>query len=173
DIVTKVENIKNNGRYSYVYNLTLTDTHCYFVNGGPLIKNCGCFECITVVLPETNGVMIVNREFTEMTPVGMTFSTMAGQVGGGVQTPGFIGMGKMYITSKKFISAEGGIKRVVWMPQELKEEIAERLKIRLEEIGEADLMDKIATEKDATTSEELVKFLQDKKHPALSMEPIM
>jgi len=173
DIVTKVENIKNNGRYSYVYNLTLTDTHCYFVNGGPLIKNCGCFECITVVLPETNGVMIVNREFTEMTPVGMTFSTMAGQVGGGVQTPGFIGMGKMYITSEKFISAEGGLKRVVWMPQELKEEIAERLKIRLEEIGEVDLMDKIATEKEATTSEELVRFLQDKKHPALSMEPIM
>ena len=173
DIVTKVENIKNNGRYSYVYNLTLTDTHCYFVNGGPLIKNCGCFECITVVLPETNGVMIVNREFTEMTPVGMTFSTMAGQVGGGVQTPGFIGMGKMYITSEKFISAEGGLKRVVWMPQELKEEIAERLKTRLEEIGEVDLMDKIATEKEATTSEELVRFLQDKKHPALSMEPIM
>ena len=137
------------------------------------MTSCGCFECITVVLPETNGVMIVNREFTGMTPVGMTFSTMAGQVGGGVQTPGFIGMGKMYITSQKFISAEGGIKRVVWMPQELKEEIGERVKIRLKEIGEADLMDKIATEKEATTSEELLKFLQDKKHPALSMEPIM
>ncbi|MBA7491505.1 Carbon monoxide dehydrogenase/acetyl-CoA synthase subunit alpha [subsurface metagenome] len=126
-----------------------------------------------MVLPETNGVMIVNREFTGMTPVGMTFSTMAGQVGGGVQTPGFIGMGKMYITSEKFISAEGGIKRVVWMPQELKEEIGERVKIRLKEIGEVDLLDKIATEKEATTSEELLKFLQDKKHPALSMEPIM
>jgi len=137
------------------------------------MTSCGCFECITVVLPETNGVMIVNREFTGMTPVGMTFSTMAGQVGGGVQTPGFIGMGKMYITSQKFISAEGGIKRVVWMPQELKEEIGERVKIRLKEIGEADLMDKIATDKEATTSEELLKFLQDKKHPALSMEPIM
>ena len=137
------------------------------------MTSCGCFECITVVLPETNGVMIVNREFTGMTPVGMTFSTMAGQVGGGVQTPGFIGMGKMYITSQKFISAEGGIKRVVWMPQELKEEIGERLKTRLKEIGEVDLMDKVATEKEATTSEELLKFLQDKKHPALSMEPIM
>ena len=137
------------------------------------MTSCGCFECITVVLPETNGVMIVNREFTGMTPVGMTFSTMAGQVGGGVQTPGFIGMGKMYITSQKFISAEGGIKRVVWMPQELKEEIGERVKMRLEEIGEVDLMDKIATEKEATTSEELLRFLQDKKHPALSMEPIM
>ncbi len=137
------------------------------------MTSCGCFECITVVLPETNGVMIVNREFTGMTPVGMAFSTMAGQVGGGLQTPGFIGMGKMYITSQKFISAEGGIKRVVWMPQELKEEIGERLKTRLKEIGEADLIDKIATDKEATTSEELLKLLQDKKHPALSMEPIM
>ncbi len=137
------------------------------------MTSCGCFECITVVLPETNGVMIVNREFTGMTPVGMAFSTMAGQVGGGLQTPGFIGMGKMYITSQKFISAEGGIKRLVWIPQELKEEIGERIKTRLKEIGETDLMDKIATDKEATTSEELLKFLQDKKHPALSMEPIM
>jgi acetyl-CoA synthase len=137
------------------------------------MTSCGCFECITIVLPETNGVMIVNREFTGMTPVGMTFSTMAGQVGGGLQTPGFIGMGKMYITSQKFISAEGGIKRLVWIPQELKEEIGERIKTRLKEIGETDLMDKIATDKEATTSEELLKFLQDKKHPALSMEPIM
>ena len=173
DIVTKVENIKNNGKYRYVYNLTLADTHCYFVNGGPLIKNCGCFECITAVLPETNGVMIVNREFTGMTPVGMTFSTMAGSVGGGVQTPGFIGMGKMYITSEKFISADGGIRRVVWMPQELREEIKERLEKRLAEIGEPELMDKIATEKDAVTSDDLVKFLQEKQHPALSMEPMM
>jgi hypothetical protein len=173
DTVTHKEEIKNEGKYDYVYNLTLKNVHAYFVNGGPLIKNCGCFECICAILPEANGVMIVNREFTGMTPVGMTFSTMAGQVGGGVQTPGFIGIGKMYITSKKFISADGGIKRVVWMPAELKEEIKERLQQRLEEIGEPDLMEKIATEKDATTSEELLEFLQKKNHPALSMPPMM
>ena len=137
------------------------------------MTSCGCFECIVAVLPETNGVMIVNREFTGMTPIGMTFSTMAGQVGGGIQTPGIIGIGKIYITSKKFISADGGIKRVVWMPNELKEEIRERLEKRLEEIGEPDLMEKIATENDATTSEELLKFLQEKNHPALSMEPMI
>ena len=137
------------------------------------MTSCGCFECITVILPETNGVMIVNREFTEMTPVGMTFSTMAGQVGGGIQTPGFIGMGKMYITSEKFISADGGIKRVVWMPKELKEEIKEKLEKRLADIGEPELIDKIATEKDAVISDELVKFLQAKGHPALSMPPMM
>jgi acetyl-CoA synthase len=137
------------------------------------MTSCGCFECIVAILPETNGVMIVNREFMEMTPIGMTFSTMAGQVGGGIQTPGIIGIGKIYITSKKFISADGGIKRMVWMPGELKEEIKERLEKRLEDIGESDFMEKIATEKDAVTSEELLEFLKEKNHPALSMEPMI
>jgi len=135
--------------------------------------SCGCFECIVAVLPEANGVMIVNREYTEMTPVGMPFSTMAGEIGGGVQTPGFLGIGKLYITSEKFISAEGGIRRVVWMPKELKEEIAERLARRLNEIGEPDLFEKIATEEDAVTSEELLEFLERVGHPALAMEPLI
>ena len=137
------------------------------------MTSCGCFECITAILPETNGVMIANREYTEMTPIGMSFSTMAGQIGGGIQTPGFIGMGKLYITSRKFISADGGIDRVVWMPKQLKEEISERLVKRLEEIGKPDLLHKIATEEDAVTSEELVEFLQKVNHPAPKMEPMM
>jgi acetyl-CoA synthase len=135
--------------------------------------SCGCFECIVAVLPETNGVMVASREYQGETPIGMTFSTMAGEVGGGVQTPGFLGVGKLYLTSEKFISAEGGIRRLVWMPSELKEEIKERLQKRLEEIGMPELFDKIATEKDATTSEELLEFLQRVGHPALEMEPIV
>ncbi len=142
------------------------------------MTSCGCFECIVAVLPETNGVMIVSREYLDMTPVGMTFSTMAGQIGGGIQTPGFIGIGKIYITSPKFISAdvpEGheGIERVVWMPKVLKEEIKGRLEERLKEIDKLELMDKIATEEDAVQSDELVKYLQKVKHPALEMEPMM
>jgi len=136
------------------------------------MTSCGCFECITAILPETNGVMIVNREYEGMTPVGMTFSTMAGQIGGGIQTPGFIGMGKLYISSAKYISAEGGLERVVWMPAALKEEIRERLAERLEEIGNPDLLDKIATENDATTSEELLEFLTKVEHPVLAMAPM-
>lgn len=135
--------------------------------------SCGCFECLVAVLPETNGVMVVNREFNGMTPVGMTFSTMAGEVGGGVQNPGFLGVGKLYLTSEKFISAEGGIQRLVWMPGELKEEIRERLEKRLAEIGMPELLDKIATEKDATTTEELMTFLQKVEHPVLGMEAII
>jgi len=137
------------------------------------MTSCGCFECITAILPETNGVMIASREYTEMTPIGMSFSTMAGQIGGGIQTPGFIGMGKLYVTSKKFISADGGIERVVWMPKQLKEEISERLVARLEEIGKSDFLGKIATEEDAATSEELLEFLQKVGHPVLEMEPMM
>ena len=136
------------------------------------MTSCGCFECITAILPETNGVMIVNREYEGMTPVGMTFSTMAGQIGGGVQTPGFVGMGKLYISSAKFISAEGGLERVVWMPAALKEEIRDRLVERLEEIEKVDLLDKIATEEDATTSEELLAFLEKVEHPVMAMEPM-
>jgi len=135
--------------------------------------SCGCFECIVAVLPETNGVMVASREYQGMTPIGMTFSTMAGEVGGGVQTPGFLGVGKLYLTSEKFISAEGGIKRLVWMPSELKEEIKERLQKRLEEIGMPELFDKIATEKDATTSEELMAFLQRVGHPAMELDAII
>ncbi len=135
--------------------------------------SCGCFEVIAALIPETNGIMLVDRDFQDITPIGMGFSTMAGEIGGGIQTPGFLGIGKLYITSEKFISAEGGIKRVVWMPQQLKEEIQERLNKRLEEIGEPEFLDKIATEKDATTTEELLEFMEKVGHPALEMEPIV
>jgi len=142
------------------------------------MTSCGCFEAIVAVVPEANGVLIVSREYTDMTPVGMTFSHMAGQVGGGVQTPGFIGIGKIYITSEKFISADvpedqEGIERVVWMPKVLKEGINDRLKDRLEDIGSPEFMDKIATEEDAIQSDELVEFLQDVEHPALEIPPMM
>ncbi|MFN3346798.1 MAG: CO dehydrogenase/CO-methylating acetyl-CoA synthase complex subunit beta, partial [Candidatus Bipolaricaulaceae bacterium] len=135
--------------------------------------SCGCFECIVAVVPEANGVMIVNREYQGMTPIGMPFSTLAGQIGGGVQTPGFLGVGRLYITSAKFISAEGGIRRVVWMPKQLKEEIRPRLEKRLAEVGQPELLEKIATEEDAVTIEDLVAFLERVQHPALTMEALI
>jgi acetyl-CoA synthase len=136
-------------------------------------SSCGCFECIVAIIPEANGVIVVNRDYAGMTPSGMSFTTLAGSVGGGVQTPGFLGVGKLYIISKKFISAEGGLKRVVWMPKELKELLGDRLKKRAVDIGEPDLIDKIANETQATTQEELLEFLQKVKHPALEMPSIL
>jgi len=136
-------------------------------------SSCGCFECIVAIIPEANGFMIVHRDYSGMTPCGMTFTTLAGSVGGGVQTPGFLGVGKLYIVSKKFISAEGSLKRVVWMPKELKELLGDKLKKRCQELGPADLVDKIADETQATTSEELINFLNKVRHPALNLEPLI
>ncbi len=135
--------------------------------------SCGCFECIVAIIPEANGFMIVHRDYSGMTPCGMTFTTLAGSVGGGVQSPGFLGIGKLYIASKKFISAEGGLKRIVWMPKELKELLADKLKKRAEELGDPDLINKIADETTAVTSEELVDFLTKSHHPALELEPLI
>ena len=117
--------------------------------------------------------MLVHRDYSGMTPSGMSFTTLAGSVGGGVQTPGFLGVGKLYILSKKFISAEGGLSRVVWMPKELKESLQDKLKSRVQEMGQADLFDKIADESVATSSEELLAFLKQVAHPALTMDPII
>jgi acetyl-CoA synthase len=134
------------------------------------MTSCGCFECIVAIVPEANGVMVVNREHSGMTPMGMKFSSLASSVGGGSQTPGFLGVGRLYLASPKFISYEGGIKRIVWMPKELKEDLAERLRKRAEEIGEPDLVDKIADETVGTTADEILPWLMEKNHPALSMD---
>jgi acetyl-CoA synthase len=137
------------------------------------MTSCGCFECIAAVLPAANGIMTVNREFTGMTPSGMKFSTLAGTVGGGQQIPGFIGHSKRYIVSKKFILAEGGIKRLVWMPKMLKDEIRELFNKRAAEEGSPNLIDMIADETVATTEEEVIAYLHKTGHPVLSMLPIL
>jgi len=135
--------------------------------------SCGCFECIIAVIPEANGFMVVNREYSGMTPIGMTFSTLAGSVGGGSQTPGFMGVGRLYLVSKKFISADGGIKRIVWMTKELKEALGEKLRKRCEEEGDPELINKIADETCATDSEGLLAYLGKVAHPALTMPPLV
>ncbi|MDH3773806.1 MAG: hypothetical protein OET42_05685, partial [Deltaproteobacteria bacterium] len=73
----------------------------------------------------------------------------------------------------KFISGDGGLLRLVWMPTMLKEELKERLQKRGEELGIPDLIDRIADETVGTSEEEIMPFLQEKKHPALEMDPIM
>ena len=135
--------------------------------------SCGCFECIVAIIPEANGFMVVHRDYSGMTPCGMNFTTLAGSVGGGVQTPGFLGIGRLYIASRKFISSDGGIARIVWLPKELKEVLADKLKQRCKDIGQPDLLDKIADETQATTSEQLLEFLKREGHPALSMPALL
>ena len=138
------------------------------------MTSCGCFECICGIEPFSNGVVIANREYAGMTPLGMTFSEMASMTGGGVQTPGFMGHGKHFISSKKFMKAEGGIERIVWMPKELKETVAERLNKTAKELyGIDNFTDMVGDETVATDPEVLVAFLTEHNHPALSMDPMM
>jgi len=153
-------------------NQALERFNAYSMMEDPM-TSCGCFECIVALLPTCNGVMVVNREYPEMTPCGMKFSTLAGSVGGGVQMPGFMGVGKQYLVSKKFIQADGGFTRIVWMPKELKELMMDALKKRAEEIGSPDFVDKIADETIATTEEEVMEYMQKVEHPALEMDPML
>jgi acetyl-CoA synthase len=137
------------------------------------MTTCGCCECIAAILPMCNGVMTVDRDFTGMTPCGMKFTTLAGAVGGGAQVPGFLGHSKFNITQRKFLLGDGGLTRIVWMPSRLKEEIRERLQKRAEEIGIPDFIDMIADETVAETEEEVLAYITEKGHPALSMEAIL
>jgi acetyl-CoA synthase len=138
------------------------------------MTSCGCFECICGIMPEANGVIVANREYAGSTPTGMTFGELASMTGGGVQTPGFMGHGRHFIASKKFIAAEGGIERIVWMPKELKDDVAARLNKAAKELyGIDNFADMVCDETIATDSDAVLDFLQSKGHPALSMAPIM
>ena len=151
----------------------LEDVSLYSLIEKPM-TSCGCFECICGIEPLSNGVCIANREYAGMTPIGMTFSELASMTGGGVQTPGFMGHGKHFIASKKFMKAEGGVARIVWMPKDLKEQVADRLNATAKELyGIDNFCDMIGDETIAEDPETLLEFLTEKGHPALGMEPMM
>jgi len=160
----------------YLYqnsNRTLEEVNLYTLMDRPM-TSCGCFEAIIALAPEANGIMITTREFSGDTPCGMSFSSLAGAVGGGLQSPGFMGIGRRYIVSNKFISADGGIARIVWMPKELKEFLRDDLIAQSKRLGlEADFIEKIADETIGTTIDEILPFLEEKQHPALTMESIL
>jgi len=151
----------------------VTRVSLYSILEDPM-TSCGCFECICGIVPEANGVVIVNREYGDVSPVGMTFGELASMTGGGVQTPGFMGHGRHFIASKKFLSAEGGLARIVWMPKELKDDVRDRLNASAKEIYDIDnFVDMIGDETVCTDSEGLLEFLESKGHPALALDPIM
>ena len=168
------------GRFASVDSMVASATHgavesvtLYSILEDPM-TSCGCFECICGIEPVSNGVIIVNREYKGMTPSGMTFGELASCTGGGVQTPGYMGHGRHFISSKKFISAEGGIERIVWMPKELKDDVGERLNKTAKELyGIENFTDLVADETITTDCEELLNWLTEKNHPVLGMEPLM
>jgi acetyl-CoA synthase len=151
---------------------TIDHYNFYSLVSDPM-TTCGCCECIAAVLPGCNGVMTVNRDYTGETPCGMKFTTLAGVMGGGQSSPGFVGHSKYNVTQGKFIVGDGGLLRMVWMPKILKEEIRERLIKRGRELGMPDLVDRIADETVGITEAEVMAFLKEKDHPALKMEPMV
>jgi len=151
----------------------LSQVTLYSIMEDPM-TSCGCFECICGIEPASNGVIIVNREYTGTTPIGMSFGELASMTGGGVQTPGFMGHGKNFIASKKFMRADGGVERIVWMPKQLKETVAEKLNKTAQELyGIENFTDMIGDEETAPDEEALVEFLSSKGHPALGLDPLM
>ena len=168
------------GRYESVNKMVKEATHgavenvtLYSILEDPM-TSCGCFECICGIEPVSNGFIVVNREYKGMTPVGMTFGELASCTGGGVQTPGYMGHGRHFISSKKFIAAEGGIERIVWMPKELKDDVAERLNKTAKELyGIDNFTDMVADETICEDCDALMEFLTEKNHPVLGLEPLM
>ena len=120
--------------------------------------SCGCFEVIGFYVPEVDGIGWVDRDFPGTAPNGLTFANMAGQAGGGKQILGFLGVGVSYFSSPKFIQADGGWKRTVWMPSTLKK--------RVEEYIPEELKEKIAGE-EVKDLDSLKKFLLNAEHPVV------
>ncbi|HVP79978.1 MAG TPA: acetyl-CoA decarbonylase/synthase complex subunit beta, partial [Thermodesulfobacteriota bacterium] len=85
------------------------------------------------------------------------------ETSGGKQIEGRLGTGLEQLRSQKFIQADGGMARIVWMPKEIKEKFKEVLEAR-------GLYDKIATEDDAKNPDELSAFLDKVGHPWLKGE---
>ncbi len=136
----------------------VTRVYLYSMFGHPH-TSCGCFEAIAFYIPEVDGVGIVDRNYQGPAVNGLPFSTMANQTGGGKQVEGFLGIAIEYMRSPKFLQADGGWNRVVWMPSYVKERV-------LDAIPE-NLRDKIATEKDVSSTAELREFLKARGHPVV------
>ncbi len=122
--------------------------------------SCGCFEAIAFYIPEVEGFGIVHRSFKGVTVSGLPFSTLADSTAGGRQVDGFHGISIEYMRSKKFLAADGGWHRVVWLPKEVKE--------RVKDFIPKDVVDKIATEDNAQNVETLKEFLQEMNHPVVA-----
>jgi len=122
--------------------------------------SCGCFEAVAFYIPEVDGFGVVNRSFKGVSVNGLPFSTLADSTAGGRQVDGFHGMSIEYMRSKKFLAADGGWNRVVWLPQEVKE--------RVKDFVPADIVDKIATEETAPNIDALKSFLKEKNHPIVA-----
>jgi acetyl-CoA decarbonylase/synthase complex subunit beta len=136
----------------------ITRVQLYTAFGHPH-TSCGCFESVAFYIPEADGFGIVHRGFKDVTVNGLAFSTLADSTAGGRQVDGFHGLSIEYMRSSKFLQADGGWNRVVWMPKEVKDKVKTFIP--------SELVDKVATEENAKSIEELRAFLQEHNHPVV------
>ena len=134
---------------------------------------CGDFECITAMLPLANGVMVVERAYDGMTPSGMAWAMLYEMVGAGMPVPGFLGHSKRALHRDKFIAAEGGWRRIVWMNHALREELRPALEALADKGEIPGFVEMIATEENALTEDEIMAHMEAIGHPALMMEPMI
>jgi acetyl-CoA synthase len=85
-----------------------------------------------------------------------------------------MGHGKQFISSPKFMKAEGGPVRIVWMPKDLKAIVGEKLNKTAKKLYDIDdFVSQIADESVCEDVETLFNYLSEKGHPVLSLEPLM
>jgi acetyl-CoA decarbonylase/synthase complex subunit beta len=132
--------------------------YLYSAFGNPH-TSCGCFEGVAFYIPEVDGLGVVHRGFQEVTVNGLPFSGLADSTAGGRQVDGFHGISIEYMRSPKFLQADGGWNRIVWMPASVKE--------RVKEFIPQELVEKIPTENDVKTIDELKEFLEAHGHPVV------
>ncbi|MDY0293240.1 MAG: hypothetical protein RBQ77_01525 [Candidatus Methanomethylophilaceae archaeon] len=144
----------------------------YSIMDAPM-TSCGCMEAVVAVTADARAFIIADRDYRGMTPAGVDFPGLAAHAGSGIQTPGFMGIGKSYIASERFISAEGGLPRVAWMTSRLKALIGPELRRRCEELGMPDLLCRIADETVTEDAEGLAAWMEKVDHPALHMDPLL
>jgi acetyl-CoA decarbonylase/synthase complex subunit beta len=132
---------------------------CLYTTFGYPHTSCGCFEGAAFYIPEVDGFGLVHRGFKDVTVNGLPFSTIADSTAGGRQVDGFHGISIEYMRSPKFLQADGGWNRVVWMPASVKE--------RVKDFVPKEVVDKIATENEAKTIDELKTFLKTQNHPVV------
>ncbi|NPB00461.1 MAG: CO dehydrogenase/CO-methylating acetyl-CoA synthase complex subunit beta [Crenarchaeota archaeon] len=146
--VNEVVKVKSQGT------VTSVKLHSVFENPH---TSCGCFEAIVFYIPEVDGFGIVSRKYTGNTPIGLNFIQIANMISGGKQVSGFVGIGLLYLRSRKFLQKEGGWNRVVWMDSFTKE--------RAREWIPKEIIEKIPTEKEVQTVDQLKEYLVKVGHP--------
>jgi acetyl-CoA decarbonylase/synthase complex subunit beta len=108
---------------------------------------CSCFQNVAYYIPEVDGIAIMDRGYKGLAPGGMTWTRLANMVAGRQYRDGAATIATQYLRSPKFLQADGGYARVVWMTDTLKNFAGDTIPLVHR--------DRILTEENVTTLDEL------------------